>query len=199
MQASDFGKVLRDWRKAAVIKQDSLAAMLGVSQSAVSAWETGRDTPGRRIVGRLLDMMSPAAADRFRLDKAVLCHQSAVRAAFDLDGVRLVMASRGMMAAWPQFSTLGGVRLADRLVDEAATLIHDDAFVRSLRRGEVAMVSAVSERHVALEMDARFTHRWVAVFRSYGQKMLVDMTYEPCAASQPLGVEQVTHFDSLTA
>ena len=173
--------------------------MLGVSQSAVSSWETGRDIPNRRLSGRLADIMSPCAEDRFNLDKFTLSVQGSVRGSFDLDGVKLVMASRGLMRAWPEFSRLLEVRLIDRLVGEARELLHDEDFVRLVRRGEVALVSAVSDQHVELELDSSFRHRWIALFRNYGQRMLVDMTYEPCDASCAKGIESVTHYDTLVS
>lgn len=201
MQARRIGSVVRDWRKASGVKQDSLAAMLGVSQSAVSSWETGRDEPSRRVTGRLIDIMSPTGRDRLQLDNLALSIQGAVRASFDLDGVKLVMASRGLIAAWPDFARLTHSRLIERLVDEASLLLHDDDFVRSVRRGEIALVAGVSDRHVDLDMDVdkRFKHKWVAVFRTYGHKMSIDMTYEGCEASLSKCVESVTHYDSLNS
>jgi transcriptional regulator with XRE-family HTH domain len=199
VQATQIGSVLRDWRKASGVKQDTLAAMLGVSQSAVSSWETGRDEPGRRLLGRIVDIMSPTARDRLQLDDLALSTQGAVRASFDLDGVKLVMASRGLTAAWPEFAKLTQTRLVERLVDEASTMLHDDDFVRSIRRGAIALVTGVSDQHIDLNTDERFRHRWVAVFRTYGQKMLIDMTYEGCEASTTKGVEGVTHYDSLNS
>lgn len=199
MQATRIGSVLKDWRKSSGVKQDTLAAMLGVSQSAVSSWETGRDEPSRRLMGRILDIMSPTARDRLQLDNLALSTQGAVRASFDLDGIKLVTASRGLTAAWPDFAKLTQSRLVERLVDEAGTMLHDDDFVRSIRRGEIALVAGVSDRHIDLNMDQRFRHRWVAVFRTYGQKMLIDMTYEGCGPSTKKGVEGVTHYDSLNS
>lgn len=197
MQATRIGSVIRDWRKASGVKQDSLAAMLGVTQSAVSSWETGRDEPCRRITGRLIDIMSPTGRDRLQLDNLALSTQGAVRASFDLDGAKLVMASRGLIAAWPDFAKMTNVRLVERLVDEASLMLHDDDFVRCVRRGEIALVAGVSDRHVDLDVDKRFKHTWVAVFRTYGRKMCIDMTYEGCEASMSKGVGSVTHYDSL--
>ena len=197
MLSANIGKLLRDWRKAKGVKQESLAAMLGVSQSAISHWETGQDAPDRRVMGRIVDIISATGDGRLAVEKLVVAQQGAIRASFDLDGVKLVMASKGLIGAWPTFSTLVDTRLIDRLVDEAGQFLHDDAFVRSVRRGEVAMVSAVSDKHIDLDLDRGFRHRWIAVFRGYGQKMLVDMTYETCDANCPRGIESVTHYDSL--
>lgn len=181
------------------MKQESLAAVLGVSQSAVSNWETGRDVPNRRIVGRLVDIMSSTSEERLYVDRLAMLQQGAIRASFDLDGVKLVLASKGLITVWPKFSRFNDVRLVEHLVDEASQFLHNDDFVRSARRGEVALITAVSDKHVDLDLDASFRHRWIAVFRSYGQKMLVDMTYETCDANSSTGVESVIHYDSLVA
>lgn len=196
--SSNLGQLLRDWRKAKGMKQETLAQMLGVSQAAVSHWENGRDVPHRRLVGRILDIMAETGGERIHVDRIALQCQTSVRASFDLDGVKLVMASAGLEQAWPEFSQLTNRRLIDRLVDEASEFLHDDDFVRSVRRGEVAIVSAISDQHVDFDVDRRFLHRWIAVFRSYGHKMLIDMTYEPCNTRELKGVASRTYFDSIS-
>lgn len=199
MLNTTIGQLLRDWRKASCVKQDTLAQMLGVSQAAISNWENGRDIPHKRLMGRILDVIAGTADERVYVDRISMAGQSSVRAAFDLDGVKLVMASKGLTGAWPEFSKLTDIRLIDRLVDEASACLHDDAFVRAVRRGEIALVSAISDQHVSLNVDMRFTHRWIAVFRSYGRKMLVDVTYEACDPAAAKGIQHVTHFDCLDA
>lgn len=198
MQALKIGTLLRDWRKANRVKQESLAAMLGVSQAAVSFWENGHDAPNPRLMGRMLDIMVATADDRLCADRLAMQQQGAIRASFDLDGVKLVMASKGLMAAWPKFSQLMDVRLEDHLVGEASHFLHDDKFVRSVRRGEVALISAISNQHVKMEIDSRFSHRWIAVFRSYGPRILVDMTYETCDPTRLPCIENVMHYDDIT-
>lgn len=198
MLRSSVGQLLRDWRKATGVKQEALAQMLGVSQAAVSHWENGRDIPHRRLMGRILDIMSGTADERLYVDRIALKSQTSVRASFDLDGVKLVMASAGLQQAWPQFAQLTNVRLIDHLVDEASEFLHDVDFVRSVRRGEVAIVSAVSDQHIDLDVDSRFLHRWIAVFRSYGPRVLIDMTYEPCGAHEQKGVVCRTDYDSIS-
>lgn len=199
MLSANIGSLLRDWRKANGVKQESLAALLGVSQSAVSHWENRRDIPHRRLVGRIVDIMTSTSEDRLYVDKLAIQQQGAIRASFDLDGVKLIMASQGLIGAWPGFSRLFDLRLVDRLVGEASHFMHDDDFVQSARRGEVAMISAVSDKHVQMDVDLAFKHRWIAVFRSYGQRMLVDMTYEACDPLSDTGVQCITHYDSIAA
>ncbi len=192
-----FSAELRGWRKAIGLKQDALAYLLGVSQPAVSRWEAGLDLPSRPLMLRLRDMMCASGEARRKVDAFVLSQQVALRADFDLDGVRLLSASRGLQRAWPQFAALSDLRLMDRLIGEAGALMHDDDFVRLVRRGEVALVTAVSDQHVSLDLDRPFRHRWLAAFRSYGTRMVVTMTYEPCEAEAALGIERIVRLDDL--
>lgn len=196
-QETDICRMLPGWRKASGIKQAVLAETLGVTQTVISNWETGKDRPGRRLMLRLVDAMSATASQRLELDRLAMQSSPAERASFDLDGVRLVTASKGLRAAWPTFATLGSRRLSDHLVDEARLFLHDTDFLKSARRGDVAVITAVSDRHVDLNMDNGFLHRWTAVFRAYGTAMHIDMTYEPCAPDARKGVEQAVMFDDL--
>lgn len=197
MLTSKIGLLLRDWRKANGVKQESLAAMLGVSQSAVSQWENGHDLPHRRLVGRIVEMMAATYDDRLKLDNLAIRQQSGIRASFDFDGLKLVTASKGLKSIWPEFSKLVDIRLTERLVGEASHFMHDADFVRSARRGDVAMISAVSDKHLNMDVDSAFRHRWIAVFRSYGARMLIDMTYEACDPLTEKGVQNVTYFDTI--
>lgn len=198
-QETDICRMLPAWRKASGIKQAVLAETLGVTQTVISNWETGKDKPGRRLMLRLIDAMSSTSCQRLNIDRLAIKTSSSVRAAFDLDGVRLVTTSEGLRKAWPSFAKLGTARLHDHLVDEASLFLHDVDFVKSARRGEVAVITAVSNRHVDLEMDTPFLHRWTAVFRAYGTAMHIDMTYEPCAPDAKKGVEQAVMFDDLAS
>ncbi|WIY51762.1 helix-turn-helix transcriptional regulator [Devosia sp. YIM 151766] len=44
-QASDIGRALRNWRIQGRLQQSAIAECLGVTQSQVSRWESGRDLP----------------------------------------------------------------------------------------------------------------------------------------------------------
>lgn len=68
---SALGPSLRRWRVLNRVKQDALAADLGVSQSWISRWESGRVLPdGQQLVRitQLLRARPETAADRALLD-----------------------------------------------------------------------------------------------------------------------------------
>ena len=93
---NDICRMLPGWRKSAGIKQATLAETLGVTQATVSNWETGKDRPSKRLMLRLIDAMTASAHQRRDIDQMAMLNSPAVRASFDLDGVRLVTASKGM-------------------------------------------------------------------------------------------------------
>ncbi|MFH1805000.1 MAG: helix-turn-helix domain-containing protein [Pseudomonadota bacterium] len=66
---AEFGRQLRQWRRASEIKQDRLADILGVTQATVSRWEQGRQSPAPLHHKLLQDMMTRNR--NFRLDQAI--------------------------------------------------------------------------------------------------------------------------------
>ena len=199
MPKRPFPTDLKTWRKAVGLKQDALAHLLGVTQPAISRWESGLDHPSVALQLRLRDMMCPSGNARLKIDDFVLRQKSALEALFDLDGVKLLSTSQGMQRAWPRFSSLPDLRLIDHLIGEAAILLHDDDFVREIKRGEIALISAVSDSHVSLPLVSSFRHRWHATFDSYGPRMMVKMGYEPCAPDATLGIENVVRLEDVVA
>ncbi|MBG6201079.1 transcriptional regulator with XRE-family HTH domain [Labrenzia sp. EL_13] len=68
---SSLGPSLRRWRVLNRVKQHALAEDLGVSQSRISRWESGRSEPddrARRKITRLLRARPETASDRALLD-----------------------------------------------------------------------------------------------------------------------------------
>lgn len=55
-RAGDVAGLIRRVRRLAKLSQRDLAQELGVSQSAVAKWETGRTTPGARMMVRVLEL-----------------------------------------------------------------------------------------------------------------------------------------------
>lgn len=194
---SSFATDLKAWRKAIGLKQDALAHLLGVTQPAVSRWESGMDLPAPALLLRLRDMMCPSGPARRKIDAYVVNQHASLGAMFDLDGVKLLTTSQGLRRAWPKFSALPDLRLLDHLIGEAALMLHDNDIVREIKRGEIALVSAISDGHVSLPLDQAFRHRWHATFRSYGPMMVINMEYEPCEAEAVPGIEKVVRLADL--
>lgn len=184
-------QMIAAWRLANRLTQVTLGGILGTTAEAVAAWEEGRDTPAPAMTARLRDVMNPMADHAFVRARERLDRRSDMAALFDLDGIRLITSSKAVRQVWPQFATQCGVALNDHLVSTAATLLHNNEFLRASRKGEIAVVTGVSDRHVALGTDPCFRHKWTGSLRPYGQRMVLDVSFTPCDANTPLGIRRV--------
>ena len=71
MQDYDFGNRLFQLRKKAGLSQSGLGSKIGVSNKAVSKWETGRAKPGLDIVHKLADTLNVSVDDLLNLSSSV--------------------------------------------------------------------------------------------------------------------------------
>lgn len=185
----DFGRTLTAWRKAERLTQGQLAILLGVSQQAVSNWERGLDIPNTSKLAEVRRMM--AQPDGLSVDSELVSQQQAIRTLFDFDGVRLYATSRGFRKLWPTLGAMLDAPLADFLVNEAAQLNADSEVKHCITRRQVIGVSGVSEQHLSIESDIVVRHRWFVRFRTYGHRIIGDMTFEECQDSSPAGIERL--------
>lgn len=179
------------WRMVNGLTQEAFADLLGTAADAVAAWEDGCDVPAPAIAARLRDVLDPMADHAFVRARERLDRRPGLAALFDLDGVRLIASSPAVQTVWPQFSTVPGVALNDYLVSTAATLLHNPEFLRAARKGEIAVVTGVSDRHIAFGTDPCFRHFWTGSLRPYGKRMVLDMSFTPCPSDTPLGIRRV--------
>ena len=168
MSGNTFAADVRAWRRLNCMKQEALGVALGVTQSAVSRWERGLDEPSPEMSRRLRDLMAQTERDELAIERAFLGRQASMRAFFDLDGIRLLGISAGLMAHWPHMTRLLDRRLAEHLVGDMGRLFADAAFTAEVRNGEVILISGVADQHLRFENRNAFRHRWHARIRSYG-------------------------------
>lgn len=194
-EARAFGERLKTWRRLNALKQAALAETLGVSQTTVSFWECGRDVPNPEKAAQLAALMAKTGRDETLTERLFVERQSAVRALFDLDGVRLVAASRGFRTLWPLYAELIGQALGDRLVNEARRLAFEDDFRHAIAEGALGLASGISLRHTDLDVDQALVHRWHMCFRRSGARRLIDVAYEPCDARLTPGITDLVYLD----
>lgn len=198
MLASDFPERLRRWRKLNHIKQAALAADLCVSQAAISRWENGVDVPSPAKIAALRTIMHEKnddyVAENFYIERL-----QTNRALLSLDGMKLICTSRGLLNIWPEFSLLKDRPLEDYLVNEAASCFYSDDLRYHVRNDSPLIITGVSDRHLSLQIDTEFRHRWHACLRKINSRSIVDITYEPCAQDAPLGIEDVVIVGALAA
>ncbi len=192
-KASSFSHRLRTWRRLNNIKQAALAEMLNVSQAAISFWESGRDMPSLISMQRLEALMASTARDAVWVEQLFVERQAGIRALFDYDGARMIAASRGFHALWPQVGTMEGVFMADRLVNEARKLVFDEDLRHAITRGDLGLASGISERMTDLEVDPVILHGWHMCFRRYGHRTIIDIVYETCSNEQTPGVKDLVY------
>ncbi|WP_018389268.1 helix-turn-helix domain-containing protein [Ancylobacter sp. FA202] len=192
-----FAQRLRSWRRLNGIKQVALADMLGVSQAAVSYWENGHDTPSADLMRRIRDLIDRTDCDEILLERVFTERQPGIMALYDLDGVRLLAASRGYRALWPGMSLLQGKSLERHLVNESGELLANAALRRDINSGKLALVSGVSDRHTDIIVDTAVRHEWNTRVRRFGSKTLLSISYDPCPETVPVGITEVKLFTDL--
>lgn len=186
---------LAEWRKRSAIARRDLAAALGVAEATVARWERGTHHPAPPMALRLTEMMRADAPENLALAKLMVSQSRNMSALFDFSGVRLMCASLGLVAVWPNFCAMAGVSFLAHLTDEALHLMADAGFVRDVRQGRILGVSGVSDRHVTLDTDPAFRHRWTAMFRAYGPVLVAELTYQRCDPRESVGLEGVVRLD----
>lgn len=192
-----IGTKLRIWRRSNGIKQDAMAAALGVTQATVSRWESGRDIPSIEISRRITDLIATQIRDELAIESRFVERLSSVQAIFDVDGIRLQATSLGCARAWPLFSRLAGRAFEGRMIGESRIILDDTETRSGVIRGDIAMIVGVSTRHLNLEGDTAFKHRWISRFWFHGHRAFATLAYEPCDASAPIGIEQIFHLDDI--
>lgn len=186
---------LKSWRRANGLKQGAVAAALGVSQAAVSRWESGVDLPSIALLHKITDMIAQGIHDDLAIDRMFIERLSSIEAIYDLDGVRIEATSAGMNSLWPDFSRLTHRRIENRMIGETRIVLDDQDLRRAIAQGEVALVSGISSRHTDFELDTAIKHRWVARIRHYGPRVLTTVVYEPCDPNEPIGIEDIFRLD----
>ncbi|MGQ3674913.1 helix-turn-helix domain-containing protein [Xanthobacter sp. TB0139] len=190
----EFAQRLKTWRRLNNIKQAALAEMLGVSQSSISFWETGRDLPSAAYLQRITDLMADSTSNELLVERLFVERIMGGRALFDLDGARLLASSQGYRQLWPEYARLEGHFMAHRLVNEAASLADDRDLMQAIRKGEVAIIGGISRRMTDIELDPAVVHRWHMCFRRVGYRIIIDVACER-TDEEAVGVTELLYLD----
>lgn len=104
----DIGRALRSYRIGARVNQEALARSLGVSQSQVSRWESGRDKPRAHNIEAIRALIWGRGRPQLASLALFVKSASAELALFDHDH-RLLAASRSLADPDGPFSRMGWV------------------------------------------------------------------------------------------
>lgn len=189
---------LPQWRRVRGLSVSMLAGELGVSERTLRLWEAGHTRPKPYLGHRILEMMRENAAADLALTRMMIEQDTVMAALFDFADVRLICASRGLAVVWPNFSLMIGTAFRPLLTRDSARLMSDRAFVRGVRQGRVVGLSGVADRHISLDTDALVRHRWTASFKTYGLRLIAELSYEPCGGDEATGLRGIAHFNEVT-
>jgi len=189
----DIASSLRKWRRLNGMKQEALASRLGVSQSAVSFWENGREKPSAGNIRKLKALMAHTARDELAIERLFIKRQMGIRVLCDFDGIELLESSAGFKSLWPETADLENRSVADHLVEEARNFLLDADHARSIRNGEIGLASGVSDRITDFELDSAVKCQWHLCFRQYGYRTLLDVVFEPCGRDVETGITDIQY------
>lgn len=191
-----FAQQLRNWRRMQLMKQETLATLLGVTQAAVSRWENGLDEPSPYLRGRLRNLMAYRTHDDLAVERLLLARLPGRRVLFDLDGVRLVAISPEIEKMWPGYKRLMGRMLQDHTIGEMRQILDNPDMLRDIRHGQVALISGVSTENLRFQREI-VKHRWHIGFRQSGSRLIGDFVYQEAEVDDAVGIHDIIRLDTI--
>lgn len=194
----DYSVIIRDLRRSLGLKQRTLASLLGVTQAAISRWETGLDVPSSGVQSKLRDIVDQRSAGQLAVEMSIIKRTAGLRALADIDGMRLLAASPSFSAAWPELAAAKGLMLKDHLLELSREVYNDHSIMRSILDGEIVMIAGVSDRQLKGFGDNAFRHYWAASYRKIGTKHYAEVSFEACEPDAELGLRHILRVDDLS-
>jgi transcriptional regulator with XRE-family HTH domain len=193
------GEEIKLWRTLNRIKQEALAAMLGVSHVAVSKWENGHSRPSRLTALRLQDVMSGMHQGRLAAEIALTRPQQQMKVLTRGSNIQLVGMSKGFLSAYPEFQELRGIDMRTLLMNEALHYCEGSELLKEAVSGDILMLTGVSNRMLALGSDVSddFRLRWHIIIRKIDGEIIHEVIFEPCAANTQTGIENILRKDEI--
>lgn len=192
-----IGRWLKDWRKTSGVKQQELARLLGVTQTAVSRWESGLDVPSAAVYGKIRDLVSQKSSQDLRLRMSMTEMQLGLRILVDIDGLKLLSSTRAFKQLWPQLADWQGRNTADHLAGHTADLYANVELMKAIRRDEVVLAAGVSDRHLKGFDDHAFRHYWTAAYHRIGASHYAEISFEACSPNAELGLHRLLRVDEV--
>jgi DNA-binding XRE family transcriptional regulator len=187
------GEDIKRWRLVNRVKQEALAAMLGVSHVAVSKWENGHSRPSRLMTLRLQDVMTEAHQGRLAAEIAIAAPLQQMKVLTRGRHMHFVGVSKGFLAAFPEMDHFRGMEMRPHMMNEALHYCEGSDLLREASGGDVLMLTGVSNRVLGIggEVAEDFRVRWHTIVRHIDGELIHEVIFEPCEANTPTGFERV--------
>lgn len=189
---------LPQWRRERGLSVSMLADELGVSKRTLRHWEASLSCPRPYLRHRILEMMREDGHADLAMTKMMIERATSMAALFDFADLRMICASRGMAAVWPIVDRTNGTAFPPLVAHETARLIFDRALVQGVRQGRVVGLGGVTDRHGSVNTKPLVRHRWTASFKTYGQRLIAELSYEPCDGDEATGLRSLVTFGEIT-
>jgi DNA-binding XRE family transcriptional regulator len=193
------GEDIKRWRSLNRIKQEALASMLGVSHVAVSKWENGHSQPSKVMAMRLHKVMNAAHQGRLAAEIAFTAPQQQMKVLTRGRHMQLVGISSGFLSAYPEFDGFRGLEMRPFMMNEAEHYCERSDLLKEACRGDILMLTGVSNRVVRVGSDAaeHFRLRWHTIVRHIDGEVIHEVIFETCATDTATGFETVLRRDDI--
>jgi transcriptional regulator with XRE-family HTH domain len=193
------GEDIKHWRSLNRIKQEALASMLGVSHVAVSKWENGHSQPSKTMAMRLAEVMNATHQGRLAAEIAFTAPQQQMKVLTRGRHMQLVGISSGFLCAYPEFDGFRGLEMRPFMMNEAEHYCERSDLLKEACRGDILMLTGVSNRVVRVGSDApeHFRLRWHTIVRHIDGEVIHEVIFEPCATDTATGFETVLRRDDI--
>jgi len=184
---------IKRWRLLNRVKQEALAAMLGVSHVAVSKWENGHTRPSRLMAQRLYDVMSGMHQGRLAAEIAFTAPQQQMKVLTRGNNMQFVGMSKGFANIFPEFQDLRGLSMRSFMMNEAHFYCEGSDLLKEAIRGEVLMLTGISNRVLGIgsEVSDDYRLRWHTIVRQIDGEVIHEVIFEPCDPNLQTGFERI--------
>jgi hypothetical protein len=150
---------------------------------------------------RLADVMSGFHEGRLAVEVAFTAPLEQIKALTRGRNIQLVAVSAGYRAAWPEMVELIGRDMRPHFMNEALYYTKNQDYLEEAQRGDLLMLSGVSNRllDVGGDVPESFRIRWHTMVRRIDGELVHETVFEPCSDGTPVGFERVLRRSEIRA
>ena len=155
----------------------------------------------KAVALRLADVMSGLRAGRLAAEIGFAAPLQQMKALTRGKNLQLVGISAGYKAAWPEMTEFLRQDMRPLPMNEAQYYAEGSDYIKEADRGDVLMLSGVSNRLFVIcgDVPEGFRFRWHTIIRRIDGELIHEMVFEPCGDSTPTGFERVLRRDDISS